>query len=874
MARPNVLTYKGSGILQIINDSEFEAIAEVVLEKFASVDGPGNIYNAQGANTAYVAIGDFTDTRYQGAIGTGDVTLLSTTYTLYQDRTSNYGSVTNPPLHWNGTDIKIANNTELNDLADAIIQYMVIGDGPGGYVLTSAAPAGGTWVSIGSINNVQDTANTTVTTLFKKISGTTTLTHSPLKHVSGGTIQIMTQAEIEQLVEKVRERIITTQIGYYAFQLAAPTPGTWAEMGTILDTRPTISAQDYVGPIYTSDVNYTGIIPISYLGGSDVPYDTDYIGTYDTDYVSSVIVGYDGVAPAAYTTTFEGPSGINYLGPGFATYDGDYLGGIVYDGVAPTNYVGDYIGPISYVGVTPATYVADYVGPATYVGITPITYVTGFIGPVTYVGPAEVTYDSTRFVTVNYLGPLADSINYAGTTPASYLGPSAPVTYIGPLDGVLYVSTDTDGAPYASQSGVPNVNYLGPGPANFTNYTLFPLYLGPSAEPFYLGDITTVNYLGPGGPAANYTSLVANVTNYLGPGTANAINYVGPGAANSINYLGPGPGITYVRTKTLSYVGPGPANATNYLGPGAATSYLGPGADTNYLGPGNQDYQGSQKLNFVDYTSIPSINYVGPATPDAINYESDNAINYLGSGAPVNYLGAGPDVSYLGPLDGPTYIGPGTTPDGAGYIGIPEVLYTALIAADYLGTNPDGAVYDTVIAYLGNYAGLTPDAGSYILSVTYESEYAGVTPASYVGVLTYDIDYLGVTAANYDNTVAYLGDYVGIGPVSYISETTYLGQFVGFAPVFYVGTLSYITDYIGVTGGVFSSPLPSSYTSSYDGPAYTTTYIAAVPDTVNYDSTVPNDYAGAVDYQSTYAGSIINNNSSVISTKTLWRRIL
>jgi hypothetical protein len=97
MPRPNVLTYKGSGILQIINDSEFEAISEVVLEKFATVDGPGNIYNAQGGNTAFIEIGNFADTRYQGAIGSGDITILSTTYTLYQDRTNNYGSVTNPP---------------------------------------------------------------------------------------------------------------------------------------------------------------------------------------------------------------------------------------------------------------------------------------------------------------------------------------------------------------------------------------------------------------------------------------------------------------------------------------------------------------------------------------------------------------------------------------------------------------------------------------------------------------------------------------------------------------------------------------------------------------------------------------------------------
>lgn len=854
MARPNVLTYKGSGILQIINDSEFEAIAEVVLEKFASVDGPGNIYNAQGGNTAYVAIGDFTDTRYQGAIGTGDVTLLSTTYTLYQDRTNNYGSVTNPPLHWNGTDIKIANNTELNDLADAIIQYMVVGEGPGGYVLTTTTPAGGTWVSLGDINNINDTANTATFTLYKKIAGTTTLTYSPLKHVSGGTIQIMTEAEIEQLVNKVRERIVSTQIGYYAFQQAAPTPGTWAEMGTIIDTRPTISAQDYVGPIYTGDVNYTGVLPVSYLGGSDVPYDTDYIGTYDTDYVSAVIVGYDGVAPLAYTATFEGPSGVNYLGLGFVTYGGDYLGGITYDGVTPTNYVGDYVGPISYVGVTPATYVADYVGPATYVGVTPITYISGFIGQETYIGPADVDYNSTRFVTISYLGPLVDSIDYAGTTPAAYLGPTAPVTYIGPLDGVLYVSTNTDGAPYASQSGVPNVNYLGPGPANFTNYTLFPLYLGPGPEGSYLGDTVAVSYLGPGGPVANFTGTVANVTNYLGPGTPNLINYVGPSGAT----------LTYVGPKTQNYVGPS----------GTTASYLGPGANINYLGPGSVDYQGATKLNFTNYEGVPAITYFGPGTPNAVNYESDLALDYLGQGADTNYLGPGPDATYLGPLDGPTYIGPGTTPDAGGYIGLPEVNYTALIAANYLGTNPDGTAYDTVVAYLGNYVSLTPNAGSYILDVTYESEYAGITPANYVGLLTYDTDYLGVQPANYDSEVSYLGDYVGIGPAAYAGETTYLGEYAGLSPVFYIGTLAYITDYVGVTGGVFSSPLPSSYTSAFDGLAYTTTYTAAVPDTVNYDSTVPNDYAGAVDYQSTYSGSIINSSSTVISTKTLWRRIL
>jgi hypothetical protein len=155
--------------------------------------------------------------------------------------------------------------------------------------------------------------------------------------------------------------------------------------------------------------------------------------------------------------------------------------------------------------------------------------------------------------------------------------------------------------------------------------------------------------------------------------------------------------------------------------------------------------------------------------------------------------------------------------------------------------------------------------------LTYIGDYTGTTAANYIGTLTYIGDYTGTTAANYTGptpvnyvgTLTYLGDYLGVTPINYIGVT----------PAVYTGTLAYLGDYLGITGNLFAGPFPTIYVTSYDGPAYTTTYTSVVADTLTYIGLTPSNYAGAINYSSTYGGSIINNDSSTIATRTLWRRI-
>ena len=159
--------------------------------------------------------------------------------------------------------------------------------------------------------------------------------------------------------------------------------------------------------------------------------------------------------------------------------------------------------------------------------------------------------------------------------------------------------------------------------------------------------------------------------------------------------------------------------------------------------------------------------------------------------------------------------------------------------------------------------------------------YLGVTPASFVGNVTYQGDYTGTTAANYvgltpvsyAGSLTYIGDYLGVTPSNYVSTLVYAADFAGTQPTAYAGSLTYLGDYLGVAGGVFSGPFPSTYVTSYDGALYTTTYTSIVANTLTYTGLTPSNYAGAIDYASTYGGSIINNDSSTIATRTLWRRI-
>jgi len=705
MARPNLLTYKGNGTLQYVNNSEFNAIAEVVLERFASIDGPGNIYDSDGG-VSYTTIGTFTDTRYQGNAGSGDITILSTTTTLYQDLTSNYGTVTNSPIYWDstGNNIKLSNNLELNNIADEIVSYLVTNDGPGTYTLATSAPAGGTWVSIASIDNINDVTTTTYN-IYKKISGEIPLTQSPLK-IQGSSLKIMSQAEIEQLVEKVRERIVTNNIGQYAFQPAVPSVGTWQNKGTVIDSRPTISPQNYDGLTYAGLVSYVGTTPVDYIG--------DYLGTTPATYTGITPEDYLGTTPAVFSSNFSGTftgfvpanylgtTPANYFGTTSTNYGGTYVGNYV--GTGQVSYIG--ITPENYLGTIPASYGGNYIGD--YVGSQPVNY-TGTTN-VTYTGPTLALYTGTYFG--NYVG------SYTGTTPATYTGPAS--------------CTNPSVVTYSRGTYRPNSALLyGDGG---TTYPLSEILstsdsTGDTVRGWYSSDLG--RNPDKGGFDFWYNQIIQNggvdfpLRQAFADGAQTEINRGGSSWLTYCEYLDfitGAPEQSYFGTTNVTYTG-------TYFG-SFTGSYVG-AANTpvNYVSTTPATYTGSfGVLYFGDYTGF----YLG-TTP--VSYTGTTPASYIGT-APVSYFG-----NYVGSYTG-------TTP--ATYTGLTPATYTGTTAVNYTGTYTGNFTGTIPATYTGttpaNYTGLTP--------ANYTGIYTGVVPATYASDVNYLSTYLGSIINNDSTTIS------------------------------------------------------------------------------------------------------------------------
>lgn len=251
MAYPNLLSYKGSSnILQVMSSSELETLSHAVLSKLSANTGTGALDDTDGGS--WTSLGTFTDNFTAGDPGSTNITINSTTYTLYQNLTVDYVDTTTVPVAYNSSSdpTKTLTDSQLNDLADEIIQEMVLNDERGSYVLATTAPtspAGSTWTSVATITNKASTNNTASTHyVWKNTTAAPTVTYKPMK-VNGSSVQEMSSAEIDALVGRVQRRIRDTGIGQYSFGASAPGTGTWVSVGSIADTQYDTSSAGYVG---------------------------------------------------------------------------------------------------------------------------------------------------------------------------------------------------------------------------------------------------------------------------------------------------------------------------------------------------------------------------------------------------------------------------------------------------------------------------------------------------------------------------------------------------------------------------------------------------------------------------------------------------
>lgn len=328
----NPLKVRSSGAtflgLQTMTDAEMDYAVDVILKDFAATNTGLGTVNIDGATGT--SIGTFVDTSRSGAVGDHPVTdspTTVTTYTFKQDITTAATESLTRPVEFSYTPsmgIRQQNDTQLNASIINRALNNLVASGIGSYVLQPSAPLG-TWTSIGSItNSVIGATNTT--TLWRKTGGTAPTTVRPLKYQTSPTksVKQMTDAEIQSLTNRLRNRIIATGIGTYRLQTSAPTPGTWTTVGAAFDdTRNALASQNYTG-------NYTG----SYSGA----YAGNYTGSY-TRFRSQAFAG-------AYAAFFNGftPGYFTGFYTGFFTgfYAGTYTG--FYTGFYSGTYAGTYAG--------------------------------------------------------------------------------------------------------------------------------------------------------------------------------------------------------------------------------------------------------------------------------------------------------------------------------------------------------------------------------------------------------------------------------------------------------------------------------------------------------------------------------------------------
>ena len=354
MTNPLKLRKNANGVytdgLQVMSDTELKYAASIVLAKFGSTtQGAGDIIFDTDIGDS---IGTFVDQYANGELSShpANTTLLSTTYTLYQNTSAaSETSMTIPAKLDTASFVKPLSDTDLND---SIIQTCLdkiaaanstFGEAGTYYVAsnTSLLPSG-TWSAVSTIydevtNHPNDDDEKVTYSLYRRTnvsdSGDSADVPITIDSATPSHLKEMTTAQLQSLAERLRNRIIATGIGTYALQQAAPSTGTWVSRGTITDRVPTINNVTYSrGDQYTRvfSAQYTRdsigygrsytllpLVPPEYLRAvygtgayTSVRYQRQYSGSY-----ARIVIG------AAYspvtTATYNGQRDHSYTSPNY-----------------------------------------------------------------------------------------------------------------------------------------------------------------------------------------------------------------------------------------------------------------------------------------------------------------------------------------------------------------------------------------------------------------------------------------------------------------------------------------------------------------------------------------------------------------------------
>lgn len=346
MANPVKIQATTPKSLKEMSNTELDYTVYQILNTFAGTQSGVGTLNINGSGTS---IGSFTDTIRTEAVGTHPAsgTTTSTVYDFKQDLTTAAESLTRP-IEFSSGALREQDDTSLNATVIDYALDTLVADGLGSYLLQPSTPTEtGTWTSIATVTDSTQTGNNT-TQLWRRTGATAPSAVRPLKSVSNG-VKELTDAEMQTLTARLRNRIVATGKGKYAVQPSAPTGGgTWVRQGTAFsDTRQDIADQTYTGYYNQS---YEGYYAQGYVRTFQGLYNQTYTRNWAGGYVRNWAGGY----VRAYRRTFGGVSqGPNYnrtwTGYYARTYTGYYARGYVrawageYNQTFTRNWAGTYV---------------------------------------------------------------------------------------------------------------------------------------------------------------------------------------------------------------------------------------------------------------------------------------------------------------------------------------------------------------------------------------------------------------------------------------------------------------------------------------------------------------------------------------------------
>lgn len=783
------------------------------------------------------------------------------------------------------------NTTELGTLAQQVLEYMAVNDGPG---LLSLSNASGTYTVIGTFTDTafesnigggNTQVNSNVITIYQDL--TTPSGDEPprfFKYNTGDApVKLSSDSEIDDLANLILTWGLTNE-GPHSFVIEETTPsdgGTWSDLGSLTEiyageltnskklfkklssgaytlNRPLkTGGQGILQKFNDTDINNlakkvrerivnTGIGTYLFQAATPSPGTWVSKGSINDTRATANPTNYQSDTPYLGTDTYTGPAPAGYTGQVDTIYSGDQY---------TNTYQGTYENFLAYTLTN--SYETDYTNFTEYtLTLSFDQFYTNFVGYSTdYQTNYTIAYENFAIFEG---GVFSTDYTTDYTQPAVYTG----LTDFTNSEGAIYSGTS---AFQISYDGTP---YAGPIFAAYTNPSFYytgqgGFYLGPQSN--YTGSTTLINiiaeyYAGTvfyEGPQTffnlGYTSTTAiwaepGAPILTGPGGSLFVVYIGPG---SLNYSGLA--YTGVAGKNTDAFASTAYTLNAYLretvGPPPGTFYVGP--NTLYLGP--KRYTGTA-FYLLEYTlenyQIESTeqNYIsvgfGVYTSGYLRelfYDGNRslALGYFDGPGSLLYTGAGPE----GTVPTQEYTGGG--PTGSGYLG-PAGVYTgtALFFRTedlYTGSPVDGAYFVAGFSGPASYTNLYLNqyTVSYTVSTFFENffarDYENIYNLSLLYTTTYDRDVL------YSSTNLYERSF--IADLLYSSSVTYEGP-----------SFQTIYDATGNPGTLYTLEAFPVYT-------------AILPDTGSYVN------ENAIPYTVDYEGLLIEDTPQTISTITLWRRV-